>query len=1389
MRYFATVSDLGSITRLDHHGPFVNLKVLVEHVLYGIVGKMSPPLNMHTSSNASRRINYYTQVKHRDRTLNELLKMLEANRKSVSKMESTVAAANDMEKYTLFEQQQLKLPPSRRRKTVKKFSFPVVDESKKAKAKAAAAAAAAAAAENKTDDEDADGEDDEEEEDNVDNEDDGEGDDDEDDDEEDDDEDDLPPKQIKCPFKACRLKYSSRSTLGKHLRIKHDTNYQELAEEAKKVEDARNRKRAKNRTRDAARRKRLKDEAEAEAAAEVEAVPEIKGKGKGKQSATAAAAAAAAANGDPAVKKKSGRPKGAPNKSKSKAKKKKKENKVLTWKETDEYKAKMQAIFNELVAALVPPGSGGAGGGGSAGGSAGPASSNDADLAALDLSKATDTTAMDIEDGASVDGSASSINGASSLPSSHVGEAAMATTAVALVASLKSEGSPAVATEQAVAAVSSLTTSVSAALPAPTLTAPSTASAATQTSAAGAAAAAAVAAAKGGISKAWDGGHAMVTAEAAADDGGAPSLAGVPDTRTSGGAQPGNEPATKSRASVAAAATVPQAAMAAADTVSSQVQAASAVASAVDADATGAPPSDVTAAALANGTALAEAGSGPGGSAIDVSVPASSVVAGTAAVGVVAAANGNSAAASMDEEAAASSAGVDEAPPSKDSAVSAPPPTTTVAASDSSTSVTSVIEGMTVPMDVGIDPELAAAIVVDSAAGAGAGAGAASAANGDSGGGGGGGDADADAATMQLVETAAANAASITAEAAEAAAVSPEVTEAVRQPRSTRRARRSKLYQALAGGPLDPYTMIKCDKYEGANANEQPFSIVIESNATLIMDIHCHLASTEVIGYIAGYWDPAKKLLRIVSAKPCRALEPGPGQKREQSVEMDPMSEMSVKDEIDQAGLQVVGWYHSHPVFKPEPSVRDIENQLCQQMLFKDDDGNAPFLGVIISPYEKSQSDRNESQMQCFWIDSEDKELLKRDVPLGNPMAFDYAIIPSSPVDHVLLASLRDLMDRYAIYPERIVMSTEWRRTLSKIEKLKVSLRNKLPAATVGSDDRREIVLNGLGEMMEAADKMHMDAKERFEAAGDPIDSDDGGGAAGAEKPLACNCTPSLFTKSGPFGGFGGSHKCPPAAAVAAAAPAAPAAPAPVVSAVSGAAPDLASYPIAPLQELAESSKRTAIDIAAMSAKQSLPADATEEQAIHAVFAAVQKVAQDMGMSLSLGDAASVLVAADQSSKASAGAAPAAVPAVEAKYLDPDRTCPKCGKFYTSASSRNRHIKDLHGSGGTHTCFTCGAPFGTLEELIAHHKMCLNRSAPVNDIRPGAMVAAADQGGGAGASSGTFNAAMFGSDVVDGPAGGLGVFAAAAAAALAAAAAATAAPVGADKSPSTVSVD
>lgn len=48
---------------------------------------------------------------------------------------------------------------------------------------------------------------------------------------------------------------------------------------------------------------------------------------------------------------------------------------------------------------------------------------------------------------------------------------------------------------------------------------------------------------------------------------------------------------------------------------------------------------------------------------------------------------------------------------------------------------------------------------------------------------------------------------------------------------------------------------------------------------------------------------------------------------------MDPVSEMAAREVFEQKGLHVVGWYHSHPTFEPEPSIRDIENQTSYQVI------------------------------------------------------------------------------------------------------------------------------------------------------------------------------------------------------------------------------------------------------------------------------------------------------------------------------------------------------------------------------------------------------------------------------------------------------------------------
>lgn len=80
---------------------------------------------------------------------------------------------------------------------------------------------------------------------------------------------------------------------------------------------------------------------------------------------------------------------------------------------------------------------------------------------------------------------------------------------------------------------------------------------------------------------------------------------------------------------------------------------------------------------------------------------------------------------------------------------------------------------------------------------------------------------------------------------------------------------------------------------------------------------------------------------------------------------MDPTSAIETRQLIEEKNMVVVGWYHSHPTFAPDPSIIDIENQRNYQTLCRekcggeDSNGNhtmpefmEPFVGAIIGPYD-----------------------------------------------------------------------------------------------------------------------------------------------------------------------------------------------------------------------------------------------------------------------------------------------------------------------------------------------------------------------------------------------------------------------------------------------------
>ena len=112
--------------------------------------------------------------------------------------------------------------------------------------------------------------------------------------------------------------------------------------------------------------------------------------------------------------------------------------------------------------------------------------------------------------------------------------------------------------------------------------------------------------------------------------------------------------------------------------------------------------------------------------------------------------------------------------------------------------------------------------------------------------------------------------------------------------------------------------------------------------AALLCDLHAHVAFTEVIGFLGGYWDGDSRVLHIKEAWPCRAI--ASVDDANVNVEMDPVSQLEVLGSIAKAGQTPLGWYHSHPVFVPDPSVRDMENQYHMQTQFAHFD-DQPFVG------------------------------------------------------------------------------------------------------------------------------------------------------------------------------------------------------------------------------------------------------------------------------------------------------------------------------------------------------------------------------------------------------------------------------------------------------------
>lgn len=201
----------------------------------------------------------------------------------------------------------------------------------------------------------------------------------------------------------------------------------------------------------------------------------------------------------------------------------------------------------------------------------------------------------------------------------------------------------------------------------------------------------------------------------------------------------------------------------------------------------------------------------------------------------------------------------------------------------------------------------------------------------------------------------------------------------------------------------DPFKLIPCESF--TQENPAPIGVEIYNSCLVIMDVHAHVSKTEVIGMLGGQC--CDGTLSVTMAIPCNSISTG------MQCEMDPVSQTQASEEIHKYGMSVVGWYHSHPTFNPDPSVRDMETQLKFQEWFSK--GGSRYIGIIVSPYNRLNPNLS-SDVQCLTV-SEEVNLIQM---CNKPYKFDYEIVQDNMDQEALLSVIRQLAEKYSGYQNRV---------------------------------------------------------------------------------------------------------------------------------------------------------------------------------------------------------------------------------------------------------------------------------------------------------------------------------------------------------------------------------
>jgi hypothetical protein len=130
-----------------------------------------------------------------------------------------------------------------------------------------------------------------------------------------------------------------------------------------------------------------------------------------------------------------------------------------------------------------------------------------------------------------------------------------------------------------------------------------------------------------------------------------------------------------------------------------------------------------------------------------------------------------------------------------------------------------------------------------------------------------------------------------------------------------------------------------------------------------------------------------------------------------------------------------------------------------------------PYVGYIIAPYEEDASKKNISDVRCFWIDHHEVDQDDR----GVPMLAEYTDRRDG-LGETEWDAVRDLIEYYEVYPQRILMSKGWSKSkVPRLKKLRDSLQARLNASAV-SPAQAVSLLDYISDALTASDELHQTA-------------------------------------------------------------------------------------------------------------------------------------------------------------------------------------------------------------------------------------------------------------------------------------------------------------------------